>query len=174
MSPRTRSALTLTTLTALVLGGGAFGWQALTAPLPEQEELPTCVTTTARVGDVILPDQVTISVYNGSRRNGLASRTLNDLVERGFHRGDTGNSPKQIRKGIQIWADDPTNPAVALVAAQFKKPKIVAGERLGHGVVIIVGDETSLRSTAKAPQSLAAVTDGPICTPPGHDTLIDD
>jgi hypothetical protein len=174
MTPRIRSAATLASLSVMVIGGGAVGWRALTAPLPEKEELPTCVATTARVGDVIFADQVTVSVYNGSRQNGLASRTLGDLVERGFHRGEGGNAPKKIRKGVQIWAADAKNPAVALVAGHFRDPKIVAGEALGPGVVVVVGDDSSLRPVRKSPESMAAQANGAICTPPGHDTLLDD
>lgn len=174
MNPRARSAATLSTLAVLTLGGGFIGVKALTAPFPEQEVLPTCVSHMARVGDTVLPDQVTVSVYNGSRTNGLASRTLAELTDRGFHRGKEGNAPKKVGKGVQIWADDAKNPAVALVASQFKKATVVSGEALGPGVVVVVGNAAKLVKVTKAPTEITAASDGVICTPPGHDSLLTD
>ena len=178
MTPRARSASTLTALTVLLLGSGAVGWKALTAPFPEPEALPTCVETQVRVGDVVFLDQVTVSVYNGSRTNGLASRTMADLVERGFHRGDRGNAPKRIKRGVQIWTTDKTNAGAQLVAAQFRNPRIVtkvAGEEpLGPGVVVLVGDNVAMRTVTKAPDQVIAESSSTLCTPPGHDTLLND
>ncbi|MFC6153850.1 LytR C-terminal domain-containing protein [Nocardioides yefusunii] len=178
MTPRSRSALTLTALAGLVLGGGAIGWTALTAPLPEQEEIPVCVKTKVEANEEIFADQVTVSVYNGSSKAGLASRTLADLVERGFVRGEGGNAPKKIKRGVQIWAANPANPGVQLVAGQFRNAKIVEGpkkgtEDLGPGVIVVIGNEASLRTANKAPDSFVATSPGTICTPPGHASLVD-
>lgn len=171
MTPRSRSALTLATLTVLLVAGAGLGWNALTAPLPEKEKLPVCIETSVAAGEVVFPDQVTVSVYNGSRTNGLAHRTMASLTERGFHRGADGNSPKKVKKGVRIWADNPKDPGVSLVASQFKNAKVVPGDKLGHGVVVVVGDNATLRSATKSPVSVTAESDGRICTPPTHPSL---
>ncbi len=178
MTPRARSASTLTALVVLLLGSGALGWKSLTSPFPEREALPTCVESSVRPGDIVFTDQVTVSIFNGSRTNGLASRTMADLVERGFHRGDRGNAPKRIKRGVQIWTANPTNPGVQLVAKQFRNPSIITkvdGEvPLGVGVVLVVGDNVTLRSVAKSPDQVVAEANSTLCTPPGHDTLLND
>jgi hypothetical protein len=147
MTPRSRSALTLASLACAVGLSGVIGWQALTAPLPEQEKLPPCVATAVGAGEV------------------------SDLTERGFHRGTGGNAPGAVKKGIQIWAEDPTSADAALVAAQFRKAEIVEGEALGPGVVVVVGTDVPLRSVTKAPDQIEVKSAGTICTPPGHDSL---
>src|SRR5690606_23593473 len=121
------------------LAGGAWGWAALTKPFPKDEQPPICVDVTVEEGTEVTRDQVVVSVYNGSRRNGLASSTQELLVERGFVGGQTGNAPAQLPK-TQIWADDPDNPAVRLVKRQFRGAKIITDQpTLGVGVVVVMG-----------------------------------
>src|SRR5690606_25784557 len=112
--------------------------------------------TEISAGQEVFPDQVTISVHNASRRNGLASRTMTDLTDRGFVSGGTGNAPSDKPvKGVQIWADNARNPAVALVRSQFQRAEVVSGSALGPGVVIVVGDgNAALRRAKKSPTSI--------------------
>src|SRR5690606_17599840 len=104
---RMKSLVTLSTLTVLTLLAAVVGFAALTAPFPTAEDLPVCVSTRVVADQEVFPEQVTISVYNASNRNGLASSTLNDLVDRGFIGAGSGNAPgdKPV-KGVQIWADN--------------------------------------------------------------------
>lgn len=160
-----RSAATLGVLVLILLVAGAWGWQAATEPLPSSEPPPLCSSTTVRVGDQVFRDQVAVSVFNGSTRNGLAGATMEQLEERGFVGADSGNAPRQI-KGVQIWSDDRRNAAVRLVARQFKNARIVSGEELGRGVTIVVGaDFKSLRK--REVESVKAVADSTFCSPPG-------
>jgi hypothetical protein len=62
------------------------------------------------------------------------------LVERGFVEGDVGDAPLPAAS-TQIWSSEPTNPAVLLVKQQFKQAKIVPGDPLGDGIVVVVGEK---------------------------------
>lgn len=163
-----RSGLTLLTLVAMVVVGGWWGWSAMTEPFPQEEEIPICVDTTVEAGTPVLRDQVIVSVYNGTRRRGLAGQTQDLLVERGFVAGETGNAPDQVRR-TQIWASDRTNPAVQLVRRQFPKAQIVEGEALGPGVVIVLGsDHKNLRK--KKVEQVKAKEDATFCRATSADT----
>jgi hypothetical protein len=155
MSSALRSALTLAVLAGLVLVAALWGWSALTEPFPEDEPVAIC------------EDQVVVSVFNGSKRSGLASATSAQLGERGFVAGDVGDSPVPART-TQIWSSDPTNPAVALVEQQFKKAEVVPGDALGPGVVVVLGEKfQSLRK--KQVESVVAESDATYCRATGSE-----
>lgn len=143
MSPRGRSATTLAVLAGLLVVASLWGWSAVTEPFPEIEEPPPCSDAEVSTGDTVVPEQVLVNVFNGSRRQGLAGATMNQLVERGFAAGRTGNA--DLVKGggstVQIWSDDPRNPAVRLVARQFPSARIVEGEATEDGIVVVMGDD---------------------------------
>ncbi|QCX28851.1 LytR C-terminal domain-containing protein [Nocardioides jishulii] len=167
MSTPTSARLTLTVLVAITALAAVVGWFAMTRPFPTTEDLPPCVETRIADRQEVFPAQVTVSVYNASSRNGLAGRTMGDLTGRGFVAARTGNVDKKVR-GVQIWADNAKNPAVALVRAQFRKAKVVKGEALGPGVVVVVGDgSVPLRDVGKAPTSVKSTGPATICSPPG-------
>ena len=164
MSASLRSALTLLVLAVVMLVAAVWGWQAVTKPFPSSAPAPLCTDTTVLTGAQVFRDQVAVSVYNGSDRNGLAGATMAKLEERGFVGADSGNAPIKI-KGVQIWSDEPRNAAVRLVARQFKSAKVVSGEQLGRGIVVVVGDSfKSLRK--KEVESVAAVESSTFCSPP--------
>jgi hypothetical protein len=106
-----------------------------------------------------------VSVYNGSDRNGLAGATMEQLEERGFVGADSDNAPAKVAGVAEIWSDEPRNAAVRLVARQFKGAKIVSGERLGRGIIVVVG-ESYKRLRKKGPESVAAVETSTFCSPP--------
>jgi hypothetical protein len=159
-----KSALTLLVLIALLVVAGVWGWQAATKPFPSSEPAPLCTDVTVLTGTQVFRDQVAVSVYNGSDRSGLASATMEQLEERGFVGADSGNAPAKV-DGVEIWSDEPRNAAVRLVARQFKGARIVSGEQLGRGVVVVVGESfKSLRK--KEVESVTAVESSTFCSPP--------
>lgn len=167
MNAAATSRVTLASLVALTVLAAVVGWFAMTAPFPTSEDLPPCVETRISNGQEVFAAQVTVSVYNASRRNGLASRTMGDMTGRGFVAARTGNVNKKVR-GVQIWSSNAKNPAVALVRAQFRNAKVVKGEALGPGVVVVVGDgNISMRNVGKAPTSVKSTGPATICSPPG-------
>ncbi|GAA1944648.1 LytR C-terminal domain-containing protein [Nocardioides hwasunensis] len=169
MNGAARSAATLGGLAALVVVATVWGWAAFTEPLPKDEPVPICVNTAIPSGTEVRRDQVVVSVYNGSRRSGLASTASDELAERGFVAGAVGNAP-QPSPGTRIWSDDPTNPAVDLVRQQFKGAKVVPGDALGPGVVVILGEKyQSLKK--KQVESVVAQADATYCQATASDPL---
>lgn len=140
MTAAARSGLTLLVLGLLLVIATLWGWNAVTEPLPRVEPVAICEDTAVTAGAEVRRDEIVVSVFNGSQRSGLASATIAQLEERGFVAGDVGDAPQQA-SSTQIWADDPTNPAVQLVQRQFKQAKIVPGTQVGPGVVVVVGEK---------------------------------
>lgn len=162
-----RTTLTLIFLMAVLVGGGLYGWTRLTAPLPKSEEPPVCEATSIDAGAKVYPDQVTVSVFNASSRNGLAGRTIDLLKDAGFAAASEGNAPKGTNVAhAQIWTDTPDSPDVQLVQSYLgKKTVVTPGERLGLGVVVVVGE--SFEKLAKGAPSATAAQAASICSPPG-------
>ena len=127
-------------LGVLVVVAAVWGWAALTEPLPEDEPVAICEPTEVAAGGEVRRDQVVVSVFNGSDRSGLAGSTMAQLAERGFVEGDVGDAPLPAAS-TQIWSSEPTNPAVLLVQQQFKQARIVTGDPLGVGIVVVVGEK---------------------------------
>jgi hypothetical protein len=167
VSGAARSALTLTVLAVVVVIAAVWGWAAFTEPFPEDDPVAICEDTTVPAGSEVRRDQVVVSVFNGSKRSGLAGATSAQLAERGFVVGTVGDSPLPAAT-TQIWSSDPTNPAVALVERQFKRARVVEGDALGPGVVVVVGEKfQSLRK--KQVESVVAEADATICRATGSE-----
>ncbi len=165
MTGALRTTLTLAVLGLLVAAAAAWGWRALTQPFPKEEPVAICEDTSVAAGGEVRRDQVVVSVFNGSKRSGLAGSTMAELIERGFVEGSVGDSPLPAAS-TQIWASDPTNPAVLLVQQQFKQAKVVEGDPLGEGVVVVVGEKfQSLRT--KQVESVVADADATYCQATG-------
>lgn len=165
MSGAMKSALTLTFLGVLLVVASVWGFAALTEPFPEDEPVAICEDVDITAGTEVRRDEVVVSVFNGSGRSGLAGSTSAQLTERGFVAGDVGDSP-QPAATTQIWADDPTNPAVVLVKRQFKRAKVVEGDALGAGIVVVVGEKfQALRP--KQVESVVAAADATFCRATG-------
>lgn len=164
MLPGARTLLTLAILVLLVVLGGAWGWAKVTAPLPKKEPAPVCTAATVKAGDHVFPAQVTVSVLNASRREGLAGRTMSALKTGGFGVGDSGNAPNGTSvSNAQIWTSDPHSPAVALVKAWLPGVKVVHRQVAEPGVVVVVGDK--FKEVGEGPTSITAGTDATICSP---------
>ena len=167
MTGALRSALTLAVLALLVLAAAVWGWSALTEPLPQEEPVAICEDTDVAAGGEVRRDQVVVSVFNGSDRSGLASSTMAQLAERGFVEGDVGDAP-QPAASTQIWSSEPTNPAVLLVQQQFKGAAIVAGDPLGAGVVVVVGEKFKTLKKQQV-ESVLAESDATYCQATGSE-----
>ncbi len=166
---RFRSLATLAVLGVLMLVGVTWGWSAVTAPLPTYEDPPVCENTTLAAGDKVYPDQVTVSVINAGKREGLAGQTMEQLVAKGFVRGEIANAPSQAKvSGAQIWTDDPKSAAVVLVATYLSKKgrgvEIKEQESDALGINVVVGDQ--FKAVVAGRKAVAAKSDATICSPP--------
>jgi hypothetical protein len=166
MEQAARSGLTLLGLAALVVLGGLWGWSAVTQPFPGKTTPPKCVATIVQPGEKVFPGQVTVSVFNASGREGLASRTMSEFVDAGFAEGDTGNAPSSARVvRAAIWAPSPTSPDVRLVASRLgRATRVLQREAPGVGVTVLVGDRYT--TLVKGPPSVPAGQEVEICSPP--------
>ena len=165
MQQAARSGLTLLVLALLVVLGGLWGWSALTQPFPGKTTPPKCVPTTVQEGQKVFPGQVTVSVYNASDRDGLASTTMAEFADAGFAEGSTGNAPSKARVvRAQIWTTTPTNPDVRLVARHLGPSRVVRRDGLGVGVTVLVG--ARYQGLVKGPSSVRTTKETEICSPP--------
>ena len=160
-----RTAVTLAVLAILVVGGAMWGWAQLIKPFPGRTELPVCVDTAYKAGDSLYPSQVVVSVLNAGTREGLAGRTMSQLMDQGFVQGTSGNAPAGTKVSrVQVWAADPASPAVKLLQTRLGQVKVVPREVELPGVVVVVGDDFT--KPKKGPKSVEVAKDATVCSPP--------
>lgn len=146
-----RTAITLVLLVGVLVGMLLIGWKAASKPFPETASSePTCQAE--KVKKQIFRREITVSVYNGSKRRGLADQTMAELERRFFRPGDVANAPDGVKVSYaQVLSTDENDPAARLVAAQFKpRAKVVQAEdEYGPGVDVVLGPKfKNLRKTS--------------------------
>jgi hypothetical protein len=172
MGPQARSAATLTVLCLILVLFLVWGWNAATAPLPglggdstAEDDGPVCTPRDVKKGEKVRTVDVTVSILNSTAQDGFARKTMSQFTARGFGDGELGNAPAEHDVlGVAIVTDDPGSPAVRLVASYLgTKPRIIEGEQLAPGVVVVVGEDfEKLRRGASA---VTASRDSQICSP---------
>ena len=121
-----------------VLAYGAWwGYTNVLKPLPPPAPNP-CVETSLAKGQ-LTTNQVTVSVYNGGNRRGLAGDVGRSLRERGFKVPRTSNTEEKIGVTVIIGAAA-KNPEVVLVSGFFRGATIKADKRKDRSVDVLVGD----------------------------------
>ncbi len=166
LSGRLRTAITLAALAALMLLGVTWGWAQMTKPFPGKVDAAICVDTSYREGDELFVQEVTVSVLNGSGREGLAGRTMQELKTIGFAEGQTGNAPKgtSLTTVAEIWVDDVDNPGAKLLRARLGKVPVVAHPEVDYaGIVVVVGDQ--YEKLRQGPQQVTLSDDAVVCSP---------
>ena len=166
MTARLRTAITLVALAVLLLVGVTWGWAQVSDPLPGKAEAAICVPTSYAAGDELFVQDVTVSVLNASKREGLAGRTLQLFEDDGFAAGQTANAPEGTAVAVaEIWVTDPESPAAKLVRARLGQ--VPVREEPGNpavGVTVVVGD--GFGELRQGPQSMVLDADTVICSPP--------
>ncbi len=164
---RSRAAITALVLCAVLALFLVVGWRQVSAPGPWNGDVAAtaddCTDGLAK-GDLVRTTDVTVSVYNAGTRSGLASRTQDELLARGFLPGDLGNAPDDVDgvRKVRVLAPKTDDPAASLVARQFgKKVRVKQHDDLGAGVEVVVGDK--FKGLVKAPRRLRAKSDGSGC-----------
>ena len=137
-----RTPLTLLVLLVVLFGGAVYGWSAVVGGGDSDAQPPQdCSTRTLSPGGRLQASQVMVSVFNAGSVPGLATDTLRQLHKKGFESGVAQDATVKVRT-VEIWSSTPDDPAVTLVARQFKgNAKIVNTESvLGEGINVIVGN----------------------------------
>lgn len=169
MRRRVTSTITMLVLIGVLVVGAVWGWRQLFTDLPglgTAQPSPSCTTEQVKGGEKISSRQVTVSVYNGGTRSGLAGETLDQLAKRGFGKGDVGNAPADVEvRLVQVWSTVQNDAEAKLVARQFGKDigVVFSNEDLGPGVDVIVGNE--FKRLAKAPRVMELDHPEKVCVP---------
>jgi hypothetical protein len=163
--PSVKSALTLGVLALLLVLGVSWGFAQVTKPFPGKVDPPICVDTSFPAGERIYPQDVTVSVLNASKREGLAGRTMAELVEEGFAEGQTRNAPDKTRVSrVEIWTTDADNRAVLLVRSRLGQAEVLEKPDPGAaGIVVVVGDD--FEETFEGRPSIVTDADIVVCGP---------
>lgn len=166
--PRVHAAPVILVCAAVLFGGAFLGFRLVTAEADIEQTAPTCESTTIAAGDPVQPQHVTVDVYNGSQRAGLANRVSINLQRRGFLPGQIGNSEIEVESnGVTIVTSTPEDPRVKLVAAQFGNVEFLepAGSTPAENVVVVVGNDTNEDLDDDAAEQVAAEEDLTVCLP---------
>lgn len=163
--PSLKSAVTIGVLALLLVVGVSWGFAQVTEPFPGKVDPPICVDTSFPAGERIYPQDVTVSVLNASNREGLASRTMDELLSDGFAEGETTNAPDGTQVGrVEIWTTDGDNPAVLLVRSRLGQAEVLEKPDPGAaGIVVVVGDQ--FEETFEGRPSIKTDTDIVVCGP---------
>lgn len=155
-----RTPLTLLALLALLGYGAWWGWQNILAPTPEFKP-PPCVTQEVPKG-TLKSSQVTVRVYNGGTKRGLAGDIGTKLQAKGFRVVSTSNTEEKVT-GTQIVTGDAKDPQALLLQSFFKGSKIKADKRTDGTVDVMVGSKDP-RFNSKAKTSIVVETEK-VCLP---------
>jgi hypothetical protein len=166
VTARLRTAITLAALAVLLLVGVTWGWSQVSQPLPGKADAAICVPTSYAAGDELFVQDVTVSVLNASKREGLAGRTLQLFQDDGFAEGQTANAPEGTEVAVaEIWVTDPESPAAKLVRARLGQvPVREEPDNPAVGVTIVVGD--GFGELRQGPESVLLKSDAVVCSPP--------
>lgn len=130
---------------AVVLLGGLFvGFRLLTAEADTGPAEPTCESRTVAADEEVTSNLVKVNVYNASQVAGLANRVSINLQRRGFLAGQIGNYAGDLEvKAVTVLTDDPDDPRVRLVRAQFEDVEIADPDPTlpSDAISVIVGDD---------------------------------
>lgn len=151
--------ITLLVLVLLLVYGAKWGYRNVMAP-PPAEPLVPCVTQ--KVGPNLTTKQVTVRVFNGGRRTGLAGKVAANLKAKGFVIKQTANTDERVTT-TRIVGADPASPEVKLVAGFFKGATVSGDGRVDHTVDVLVGNPTTGFNAAAA--TSIAVPGGQVCLP---------
>lgn len=160
-----RTSATLLVLVLMLALGAFWGWHQVIKPFPARAKASSiCTETAVHAGDRLSAAGVVVSVLNASNRLGLADRTLTSLTQHHFAAGDSGNAPASSGvRTVQIWTDDPTSPAVKLVASWLPGVAIVNKPSNADGVVVVVGPRFSKVKGGRT--SITVTKDANVCGP---------
>lgn len=155
-----RTPLTLLILLGILCYGAWWGWKNIVAP-PEKTPPPPCVPTKV-THKALKSSQVTVRVYNGGDKKGLAADISRSLRAKGFNVLDPTNTSTKISVPV-IVGNAVKNPEVQLVKRFFPGAKVKADGRSDHTVDVLVGNKP-VHFNSKAKKSYPVKT-STVCLP---------
>ena len=164
---RQRTARTLTVVALMLFGSFAFaaayyqGWvgnRTATKPLAN----PSCQRADPNLS--LSPSAVSINVYNGTTRAGLAATVAKSLRSQGFRVVSVANDPTgKSMAGVGEVRHGPTGTAGAtLAAARLQGARVVRDDRADNSVDLVLGSRFKAL-TAPARPGPAKATPTPSC-----------
>lgn len=155
-----RTPFTLLVLLGILGYGAWWGWTNVIRTVPAAPPTP-CVNQPVAKGR-LKTSQVTVSVFNGGDKRGLAGDVGRSLRDRGFKVTQTGNTGEKIQKTVIVGAGV-KNPEVLLVKGFFKGAVVRADKRPDRSVEVLVGnDYGGFRKSAKTTYTVKTTT---VCLP---------
>ncbi len=144
---RIRTAVTLLLLVGLVVGAGWYAWKVVTEPTAAGEEqepvaqAPACAVAVPT--DAPPPEEISINVYNGTDRNGLASQVAREMRELGYVILDVANDPlsRSVTGVAEVRAANADDLAVQLIMSQFPGAVFVPDERKDDVIDVVLGEQ---------------------------------
>lgn len=133
-----RTPLTLLILLGVLCYGAWWGWTNVIAQVPPLPPEP-CVEQSLPNAQ-LQSTRVTVNVYNGGDRRGLAGDVGRSLREKGFRVQKTANTGENIAQTV-IVGSGAKNPEVLLVKGFFKKSVVRVDKRTDGTVDVLVGDK---------------------------------
>ncbi|QLH22779.1 LytR C-terminal domain-containing protein [Streptomyces sp. Rer75] len=107
------------------------------------------------------PSDITVNVFNATKRSGLAKDTAEELEKRGFKIGDVGNAPKAYDKkvkapGILLGAPASADGTFRVLSTQLTGAQTKNDTRRGKDVDLIIG--SGFKDLVKAKDADKALT----------------
>src|SRR4029453_1969901 len=94
---------------------------------------------------------VTVTVYNGSGRSGVAAQAAAGLTKAGFKGGGPGNADPQDYGTSEIRYGSGDEAAARAVLAVVPSAKLVQRDGVSGGVQLVLGSDFSSIGASKAP-----------------------
>ena len=132
-----RTPFTLLVLLAVLCYGAWWGYTNVIRQVPPAPPAP-CVDQKLPKGQ-LRTTQVTVSIYNGGEKVGLAGDVGRAMRERGFKVQRTANTGEKVGK-TTIVGSAAKNPEVLLVKGFFKDAEVRADKRVDGSVDVLVGN----------------------------------
>lgn len=156
-----RTPLTMLVLLAVLCYGAWWGYSNVIREVPPAPPAP-CVEQELPKNR-LKSSQVTVSVYNGGDKRGLAGDVGRALRERGFRVQTTTNTLQRVRKTVIVGASK-KNPEVLLVKSFFKDAEVKADKRVDGSVDVLVGNRYG--GFNKKAKTTYTVKSAKACLPP--------
>jgi len=135
-----RAAITVAVIVALLFG--VFYFAASYWNTPPTKSTPAAAASCTPSAGAIKPSQITVNVYNATKRNGLAGSTAKIVKDRGFVVGTVANDPlkKTITAPAEVRFGPAGEAASKVVLALVPGSVPVKDTRADASVDLVIGD----------------------------------